>query len=55
MGKIQNNIDLKKVDRETIKRSNKKKKVNPESLISDKSFLKTYKERRTALVALAEK
>ncbi len=44
-----------KLARKTAKPPNKQNKEKPIPLTSDKSFLKTYKERRSALVALAEK
>ncbi|MCY4309018.1 MAG: hypothetical protein OXC57_12230 [Rhodobacteraceae bacterium] len=39
----------------TTRSSSRRNKEKPKPLTSDKSFLKTYKERRSALVALAEK
>ena len=44
-----------KLVRKTAKPTNGRNRQKPESLTSDKSFLKTYRERRSALVALAEK
>ncbi len=55
MAKVQNNIDFKKVDRKTAKRSEKSPKGKGVTPISERIIKETVKRHQSLMLSLADK